>query len=227
MVKKLDDSVGDIVNALLEKGILENTIIVFVSDNGGITSQFSANYASNWPLRGLKMSPFEGGIRVNGLIWSKNLTAVRHLYKGYMHVADWLPTLSRAVNIDPPVNIDGLDLWESLISKGETKRDLIAEIDDYTGFAYIINGDYKLVTGEVMLSLSNYQGHKVRGTTGKGPSYKDSIEKSLVHSVLTSIGVSFEETDTNLRNEFKIFCKDTPEELCYPSNGKSKCIYKI
>ncbi|CAH2247263.1 jg15454 [Pararge aegeria aegeria] len=225
MVKKLDDSVGDILGALLEKGILENTIIAFVSDNGGMTV---SNYASNWPLRGLKMSPFEGGIRVNGLIWSKNLTQGRHLWKGYMHVTDWLPTLLSAVSIEPPKNIDGIDLWESIISNGESKRDLIVEIDDYTGFAYIISGDFKLITGEVMKNISDFQGHKYKGILGNGlPSYKDSIEKSAMYSVLSSLDIPFKYTDTNLRKDIRLSCNfHTAKTLCYPGNG-TVCLYNI
>ncbi|XP_052740683.1 arylsulfatase I-like [Bicyclus anynana] len=227
MVKKLDDSVGDIVKALLEKGILENTIIIFISDNGGITSQAFANYASNWPLRGLKSSPFEGGVRVNGLVWSKNLTQSQHLWKGYMHVVDWLPTLSKAIDIDPPTNIDGIDLWDSIVSNEASKRDVIVEIDDYTGFAYIISGDYKLVTGEVLANYCTYQGNKHKGIAGSGPSYKSSIEKSAVYSVLSRIGVPFLYSDTNLRNEIKISCDvDTSKDLCYPGNG-TVCLYNI
>ncbi|XP_045765790.1 arylsulfatase J-like [Maniola jurtina] len=228
MVKKLDDSVGDIVRALLEKGILENTIIVFVSDNGGLSSQTWANYASNWPLRGLKTTPFEGGIRVNALIWSKNLTQGQHLWKGYMHVADWLPTLSRAVDIVPPINIDGIDLWESIVSNSASKRDLIVEIDDYTGFAAIIKGDFKLITGNVIPNYSNYQGHTLRGIAGSGPSYADSIEKSVVYSVLSSLEIPFKHIDTNLRNKIKISCNlDTSsKDICYSGNG-TICLYNI
>ena len=51
MVSALDDSVGNVTKALNEAGLLENTIIVFSTDNGGPAAGFSLNHASNTPLR--------------------------------------------------------------------------------------------------------------------------------------------------------------------------------
>lgn len=54
MVKKLDDSVGTVVAALQRRGMLENTIIVFTSDNGAPTgTQDYPNWGSNYPFRGV------------------------------------------------------------------------------------------------------------------------------------------------------------------------------
>ncbi|XP_045494378.1 arylsulfatase I-like isoform X1 [Colias croceus] len=230
MVKKLDDSVGDIVKALHDKGILDNTIIAFISDNGGITSGSSVNYASNYPLRGLKLTPFEGGIRVNGLVWSRNLTGANHLWKGYMHIVDWMPTLIRAVGSDPPTNIDGIDLWDNIISNKPSKRNDIFEIDDYTGFASIIHGDFKLIAGNVLTNYSNHQGKDFRGMIGHPPSYVDAIKRSKIYSVIRDMEIPFTFNDTNLRNDIKIDCR-TKEiykdvEICYPKNGKH-CVFNI
>ena len=54
MVDKLDESVGIVVEALAKGGLLENSIIVFTSDNGGAPEGYDLNYGSNWPLRGVR-----------------------------------------------------------------------------------------------------------------------------------------------------------------------------
>ena len=55
MLHELDVSVGKIVKSLAEKNMLENTIIVFSSDNGGPAAGFNQNAASNWPLKGVSV----------------------------------------------------------------------------------------------------------------------------------------------------------------------------
>lgn len=224
MVKKLDDSVGDVVEALNKRGILENTIVVFISDNGGMTTGDSLNYASNYPLRGLKMSPFEGGIRVAGLLWSKNLNNTSHFWNGYMHVSDWVPTLLRAADIEIPTKLDGKNLWENVNTNQDSDRNIIVEIDDYKGFTAVISGDYKLIKGTTEHNYSNHQGADLRGVIGKGPSYANSLKKSKTYSVLKNIGKDFDIDDMNVRNQMKIECGDVKQDLCYPQNGKKKTV---
>lgn len=56
----MDSSVGSIVEALEKKDMLKNSIIIFTTDNGGPAEGFNLNAASNWPLRGVKDTLFEG-----------------------------------------------------------------------------------------------------------------------------------------------------------------------
>lgn len=223
MVKKLDDSVGDIVQALQNKQILNNTIIVFISDNGGITAGLSSNYASNWPLRGLKFSPFEGGVRVAGLIWAPYINLTTHIWKGYMHVVDWMPTLLRAAGANPPPDIDGIDLWNNIILNEESRRKEIFEIDDYSHFHSIISGDYKLITGTVKKEYSKYEGNYFRGVIGMGPSYLDAIQNCKLYSILEKMGKPFEIDEVEIRNKLRIDCNisyGANEKVCNPTDGK-------
>lgn len=55
MLSKMDDSIGIVVDALRQKKMLENSIIIFSTDNGGPAEGFNLNAASNWPLRGVKV----------------------------------------------------------------------------------------------------------------------------------------------------------------------------
>lgn len=218
MVKKLDDSVGDIVNALYEKGILENTIVVFTSDNGGMTIGNSMNYAVNWPLRGIKMSPFEGGVRVAGLIWSYSMNVTNHLWNGYMHMVDWVPTLMKAAGLEPPHGIDGEDQWQNIIVSKDGREEIF-EIDDYTGFASIISGEYKLISGNASSEYCDYYGGDLRGIIGDGLDYTDVIKKSRLYSILEKVGKPFNIDDVNFREGMKVKCTEAKGDKCFPQNG--------
>lgn len=96
VLTKLDRSVGAVVKALRNAGLLENSIIVFSTDNGGPADGFNINAASNWPLRGVKNTLWEGGVRGAGLIWSPLLKESQRVSSQLMHIVDWLPTLYSA-----------------------------------------------------------------------------------------------------------------------------------
>lgn len=55
MVSKLDESVGRIVHTLMETGMLNNSIIIFISDNGAPSIGDFQNWGSNYPLRGVRI----------------------------------------------------------------------------------------------------------------------------------------------------------------------------
>ena len=72
----VDDSLKAIVNSLTIHKMMNNTVLVVHSDNGGDTCHAAgdaAPWGSNWPLRGRKMGYFEGGIKVPAFLYSPRL----------------------------------------------------------------------------------------------------------------------------------------------------------
>lgn len=96
MLTHLDYSVGSVVQALERANILKDSIIVFSTDNGGPAEGFNLNAASNWPLRGVKNTLWEGGVRGAALLWSSMLKTRERVANQKMHISDWLPTLYHA-----------------------------------------------------------------------------------------------------------------------------------
>lgn len=97
MMAALDDSVGRVFRALNEAKMLDNTIVVFTTDNGGAAGGIDSSVGSNYPLRGTKYTLWEGGVKGVGVVWSPLLgspNGARRLQM--MHMVDWLPTLYQA-----------------------------------------------------------------------------------------------------------------------------------
>ncbi len=118
MVSRMDRVVGQIVDLLKELGLSENTLVIFTSDNGptikvgGADSDF---FQSAGPLRGLKMSLYEGGIRVPMIArWPGKVqpgTQTDHLSAFW----DVLPTLAEVAGAKSPDEIDGVSFAPTLL----------------------------------------------------------------------------------------------------------------
>lgn len=118
MIETMDTAVGIVLNALKENGLDENTIVVFTSDNGGVTS--GDHYAtSNLPLRGGKGYQWEGGTRVPMLIKVPWLDCAQKTSNVAVTGTDIYPTLLDLANIplNPNQHQDGLSLKPLLENK--------------------------------------------------------------------------------------------------------------
>ncbi|CAN8011921.1 unnamed protein product, partial [Ixodes pacificus] len=148
MVDALDVSVGRVVEALSRAGMLENSIVAFSSDNGAVPFGFRSNRGFNWPLRGIKASVWEGGVRVPGFVWSPLLRKSARLSTQMMHITDWLPTLYAAAggNTKNLGQLDGHNMWEAL-SRGwrSPRTEILLNIDPITGSAGLRFGKHKLL----------------------------------------------------------------------------------
>ena len=121
MVACLDEGVGNVTTALDAAGMRETTLIVFSTDNGGPAAGFNNNLASNWPLRGMKRTLWEGGVRAVGIVSGAGVRMTGRVSDALLHVTDLpISLLSLAANglgVDPRVQRG---------SRGETTLNIAA-----------------------------------------------------------------------------------------------------
>ncbi|KAL5009860.1 hypothetical protein ScPMuIL_012165 [Solemya velum] len=152
MVSALDDSVGNITGLLQERGMLENSVIILTTDNGGPTNGYDGNAACNKPLRGVKNTLWEGGVRGTGFVYSPLIKKPGYVSSNLMHVSDWLPTLYHVAggNSSDLINVEGVDLWDMISSSGKpVRKELLHNIDPIANHSAIRVGDYKLIMGDI------------------------------------------------------------------------------
>jgi len=102
----LDKEIGNLVEYISQNGLQENTVIIYISDNGGSTPI----YADNTPLRGSKYLLYEGGIRVPMIISYPGKYEKGKIIENVVSGMDILPTICNITGISIPANIDGQDL---------------------------------------------------------------------------------------------------------------------
>ncbi|XP_048511627.1 arylsulfatase J isoform X2 [Athalia rosae] len=227
MLSKLDDSVGVVVDTLRKRGMLQNSVIVFSSDNGGPAAGFNLNAASNWPLRGVKNTLWEGGVRGAGLIWSPLLQHPGRVSKQLFHVTDWLPTLIAAAGGDPSqLNIDGKNLWPSLNADKQSPRtSILHNIDDQYGNSAITVDDWKLLQG----TTYNGSWDSWYGPSGRTDTYNvGAVIGSLTGRAVASVGLSISpERARTLRKEVSVTCAPKNSTLPTCKLLQAPCLYRI
>ena len=159
----MDDAVESIHDALDSVGQLENTYIIFSSDNGGC---YSAG-GKNGNYRGTKGSLWEGGTKVDAFLYSKGLIAKKYAgttYNGLMHVTDWFPTVLDMAGVSYTANdgysLDGVSQWgHFLTSTGDESA------RDYMLYNYIGNIEGAEHTFDILsnapVAVRNKEGFKL------------------------------------------------------------------
>ena len=165
MITELDTQVGRILAALKQKNMLDNTLIIFSSDNGGATSALFATGArspeereesggvelgakppaSNGDLRGGKGSLHEGGVRVPTIFyWPAKLKP--RVVEEPLHMVDVMPTVLALAGAagSPDRAFDGRDIWPSVAEgRPSPHEDILINVEAFRGA--IRKGNWKLV----------------------------------------------------------------------------------
>ncbi|VGO13939.1 Choline-sulfatase [Pontiella desulfatans] len=161
-VQQMDGMMGSILTELEEQGILDNTLIVFTSDNGGVEGEnhrmvngqptayhlaVNAGHDTTGGWRGRKHSIFEGGFRVPFAVrWPGKVPAGAVNDSDLVGVVDLMATLAAAAGLDVPKEAaeDSINLWPLFSGKGKGARESVVMESHYGIFA-IRRGDWKLI----------------------------------------------------------------------------------
>ncbi len=168
-VHHLDDGIGQVLKVLEVSGQRDNTIVVFTSDNGGVTSghkggaypqpnpQLKKGYSSNGSLRSGKTHVYEGGIRVPTIVhWPEKLND--GVIDSPVHICDWLPTFCDIVGVSNlPENLDGKNILPVINGEAAEERLLYFARGDKIPWARraIIKGNWKLISEKNQWELYN------------------------------------------------------------------------
>lgn len=152
MMSAMDDAIGRVLGKLREHKLEEDTLIFFISDNGGPTPQTSSK---NTPLRGFKGQVWEGGFRIPYLMqWKKHLPS-GVVYDKPVIALDIHPTAVAAAGGKPAANLDGVDLMPFASGKNRNAPHE-ALYWRFGAQSAIRKGDWKLVnTGQESVHLYN------------------------------------------------------------------------
>ena len=149
MIESMDKSLGDIIVHLKRRGIESNTVIVFMSDNGA-----PKQAARNEPLRGHKLTPYEGGIRVPMIVTWPGVVTPGSTCSDYMIIEDIFPTLLEIAGVrqgrQKGAKMDGISFVPLLRQEAARVKDRplywhYPHCYDQPPYSAIRKGDFKLI----------------------------------------------------------------------------------
>ena len=154
ILEHMDHNIGQLVSVLDELGVAENTLIVFVSDNGGCTMEEGAAGGrfpgNNGPLRGGKATTYQGGLNVPFLVnWKGKIPQSGLVSDSHVMHCDIFSSLLDAAGLTVPESngknpVRGMSLLPHMLSDGKTSVPERTMIFELWGNIGVRRGDYKL-----------------------------------------------------------------------------------
>jgi uncharacterized sulfatase len=148
MVEWLDETCGDLMKYLDDNGLAENTIVVYVTDNGWIQDPEKPKYAPR-----SKQSQYDGGLRTPIMVrWPAKVKPSRS--EALASSIDIAPTILRAIGTEPPKEMTGLNLLDT--AAVDARKTIYGEIFTHDSqnidvpaaslrWRWMIDGDYKII----------------------------------------------------------------------------------
>jgi arylsulfatase A-like enzyme len=183
MVENVDENIGRILKNLENQGLMENTIIVFATDNGPQSVRYNAG------MKGKKGSVDEGGVRVPFFIKWKGKIKPKVLNNIATHI-DFLPTIADLANISLPQNhkIDGRSLTKSILEGREDSQ------ENRMIFSHVAFLDKTLYSVPASVRTQQYRWVKVKNEVSLFDMQKDSLQIENIASKYPEIAQNLEKS---------------------------------
>ncbi|KAL7643638.1 UNVERIFIED_CONTAM: hypothetical protein RMT77_005621 [Armadillidium vulgare] len=230
MLWKLDESVGRVIKALEDNNMLNDSIIIFTTDNGGESVGCEGCTSSNWPLRGLKETLWEGGIKGVAFVWSSLLKNPGRVSTEMIHITDWFPTLFHAIGSSESVlpKMDGINVWNSIQGNSPSPRnEILVNIEPSFNGGSIRVDDWKLLYNPFDSLTFGPEFNFWTGPSERDfPRNKNSTSKTnYIHKVTNSLaGKSVQKLLPNIFKKISMI-REVSEVLCdeVPDNATVAC----
>ncbi len=178
MLRHLDRGVGEVVRTLKDEGLWENTLLIFLTDNGGA----AAMSANNSPLRDFKQTNWEGGIRTPFVVsWPAQYEGGRVIETPVISL-DILPTVLDAVGVEEPGDkpFDGKSILPLLAGDPGTHHKMLFWSEGGEEGEWAVRyGKWKLVAVKDDLELFDLDAD-ISETTNLAASYPDTMEMMII-----------------------------------------------
>ena len=179
MVAAVDDSVGALLNKLEELKLKENTVVIFFSDNGGLSTLRRIGPGCNLPLRAGKGWLYEGGIREPTIISAPGTTKPGSVSTKPIISMDFFPTMLdlAGLPLQPQLHVDGKSLLKQLKGNDSGQRTFHWHYPHYHGSTWkpgaaIREGDWKLIE---FYHYNNFELYNLANDLGEQNNLSDTL----------------------------------------------------